>query len=65
MENHEYRVEEMASGKFNVIDGINTVEEFDNYIDAAVRCTELNTGISYEKYKYMKKRIRSDLVEVM
>jgi hypothetical protein len=65
MENHEYRVEEAASGKFNVIDGVNPIEEFDNYIDAAVRCTELNTGVSYEKYKEYRKRMKSELIEAV
>ena len=48
------KVEKGSSGEFNVFDGVELVESFDNYIDAAVKCTELNTGISVEKYQYFK-----------
>lgn len=49
-----YTVKKISDGCFTVMDDSNDVESFDNYIDAVVKCTELKTGISLERYEYMK-----------
>jgi hypothetical protein len=58
-----YTVEKISDGCFNVMDGSNSVESFDNYIDAAVRCTELKTGISLERYECVKDHEQDYLID--
>lgn len=39
------------------------ISEYDNYIDAAVKAKELETGVTLQKYIYSKNHISDNLID--